>query len=279
MNPDIVRAFPGNPAQDGVFIAAHKGTHGGNIVQNTIAAFETALRSGAHILEVDAAKSTDGVFYAFHTGQEPGLIGSFRRLDTMSSSEIVICRYFNSNQCIKQEKINRLDDILEHFKHRCMINIDRGYFYMHDILQLIQRHGMSGQIIFKCKPNPQWLQLLETADSDILFMPIIQNADELTFAKRYNVNLTGAEVLFDTEESFLASEAFITQCHRENLLVWVNAITLDSDTALSAGHDDDTALLHCMDTGWGWLIDRGFDVIQTDWPFFLTQYIRNRAKR
>jgi len=260
-----------------VLIAAHKGTFGGNIIQNTIPAFETALLCGAQIIEVDAAKSTDGIYYAFHTGQEPGLIGTSKRLDAMSSREIETYRLINSNQCVAEERVNRLDDVLEHFRNRCLINIDRGFFYLEDTLKLIKRHRMEEQIIFKCEAKERWLRTLETEGSDIMFMPIIKGPEELALAKRYRINLIGAETLFDTEADALLEKPFIEQCHRENLLLWVNAITLNAESILSAGHDDNSAILHSMDYGWGWLIDRGFDIIQTDWPFLCSQYIKGRS--
>ena len=262
-----------------VLIAAHKGVFGGNIIQNTIAAFETALLSGAHILEVDAAKSTDGVFYAFHTGQEPGLIGVSKKLDAMSDQEINACCLINSNQCFVKEKVNRLDHVLEHFKHRCLINIDRGYFYLEDTIKLIQRHQMEEQVILKCAVKPKWMRCLESLGADIMFMPVIKHAKELELAKQYGINLVGAELLFDTDNSALVSEAFIAKCKAEHLLLWGNAITLNDYGTLSAGHDDDAALLKSREYGWGWFADRGFDIIQTDWTFLCAQYMQEYIKR
>ncbi len=260
-----------------VLIASHRGTFGGNVIQNTVAAFETALISGAHILEVDAARSTDGDFYAFHTGQEYGLIGTGKRLDRMSSEEIDTYCYINSNQCAVREGVNRLDDVLEHFRNRCLINIDRGYFYTEDTLRLILRHGMQEQVIFKCDPKPVWLTALQEIAPDIMYMPVIRSAEELAIVRQYNVNLIGVEILFGMDEHALASEAFITQCHADNLLLWVNAITLDDDTLLCARHDDNVSLLNNRELGWGWLIDRGFDIIQTDWVSLLAQYLNERG--
>ena len=51
-----------------ILIAAHRGTCGGNIVRNTIPAYENALKHGADIIEVDVIMSTDGDFYTFHNG-------------------------------------------------------------------------------------------------------------------------------------------------------------------------------------------------------------------
>mgnify|MGYP001851929125 FL=1 len=45
-----------------VFIAVHRGTWGGNVIQNTIQAYRIALDMGGDIFECDAALSADGVF-------------------------------------------------------------------------------------------------------------------------------------------------------------------------------------------------------------------------
>jgi glycerophosphoryl diester phosphodiesterase len=33
-----------------------------------------------------------------------------------------------------------------------------------------------------------------------------------------------------------------------------------------------------MDKGWGWLSDKGFDFIQTDWPMMLIDYLKKANK-
>ena len=60
--------------EKGVLVAAHRGTSGGNIPPNTIAAFDLALKEGADILEMDLFKSLDGEIFVFHTGTEPAYL-------------------------------------------------------------------------------------------------------------------------------------------------------------------------------------------------------------
>lgn len=51
-------------------LAAHRGVAGGNIPCNTLVAYEIALRQGADIVELDVARSADGVLFVFHPGME-----------------------------------------------------------------------------------------------------------------------------------------------------------------------------------------------------------------
>lgn len=59
----------------GVLVAAHRGTSGGNIPPNSIAAFDIALKEGADILEMDLFQSIDGELFVFQhrNGTEPSL--------------------------------------------------------------------------------------------------------------------------------------------------------------------------------------------------------------
>ena len=81
---------------------------------------------------------------------------------------------------------------------------------------------------------------------------------------------------FDSE---LASEEFISRMHRDDTLVWVNSIIYDYKEQLAGEHSDDTALTVSRDFGWGWLADKNFDIIQTDWTLAMCQYLNETGKR
>ena len=74
----------------------------------------------------------------------------------------------------------------------------------------------------------------------------------------------------------MISDAYIEDMHKRGLMVWVNSIIYDERAVLSAGHTDDAALTVSPDLGWGWIIDKGVDMIQTDWTLSLKNYIDSR---
>jgi glycerophosphoryl diester phosphodiesterase len=262
-----------NMRKNRVLLAAHRGTFGGNVIQNTIPAFENALKHGADILEIDIAKTIDGDFFVFHTGQEPGLLGTNQRLDTMTTKQVLSYRLYNGIQEITSQKINTLNDVLEHFKSKCMINIDRSWLYWKDIIYYIRNKGMDDQIILKSPPKENFLKLLEDSQAKIMYMPIIQKRQHLERALSCKINLIAVEIIFSSDKHELAQTQFIEKIHDKGLLSWVNAITLNDETILSGGHDDNCSIVKDMRDGWRWLIEQGFDIIQTDWPMLLTSYI------
>ncbi|MDR1032210.1 MAG: glycerophosphodiester phosphodiesterase family protein [Holosporales bacterium] len=272
--------FVDNPVKrarkNGVLLAAHRGTFGGNIIQNTIPAFENALKHGADILELDVAKTIDGDFFVFHIGQESCLLGTNQKLDTMTTNQVLSYNLYNSIQEITSQKINTLSDVLDHFKQKCLINIDRGWFYWEDLIRYLENKGMKDQIILKSPPEIEFLKQLEDSQTGIMYMPIIRRQRHLECVISHKINLAAVEVIFSSDDHELAQAQFIEEMHNRGLLLWVNAIVLNDKTILSGGHDDNRAITQNMHDAWGWLIDRGYDIILTDRPLLFKSYIAKR---
>ena len=147
------------------------------------------------------------------------------------------------------------------------------------IYETIKRHGMTDQMLVKSKISEKVLSVLENLCPELPFIPIVSEEHPMHkgLMKR-NINYIGAEVLFEKDDSPLAGKEFIDMMHNDGKLVWVNSIIYDFKDQLSGGHSDDTALTVSEDYGWGWLADRGFDFIQTDWTMMLVDYLKKSNK-
>jgi glycerophosphoryl diester phosphodiesterase len=132
---------------------------------------------------------------------------------------------------------------------------------------------MSNQNILKSPPKIDFLKLLEDSQTGIMYMPILQERRYLEYVLLHKINLVAAEIIFSSDNHELAQMQFIEEMHNKELLLWVNAITLDEKTILSGIHDDNHAILQNMHDAWGWLIDRGYDIILTDWPLLFKSYM------
>ena len=99
-----------------------------------------------------------------------------------------------------------------------------------------------------------------------------------TMAER-NVNYLGSEVVFDSEDAPVAGREYIERMHRMGKLIWCNGILYDYREPLSAGHSDDVSMLDDPEKGWGWLADRGYDIIQTDFLLPCRQFLENTGRR
>ena len=267
-------------AQERIIITAHRGVSGGNIPCNTIAAYDAALKHGADMIEIDANISADGTLYSLHPGMERIHLGRDCKLPEMHDDEIRELRYVNYDRAPTEWGLCTLDEIFERYKNRCYINVDKFWDHPEKISDLIRRHGMTDQIVVKTSPTERMLDIIEAYASEIAYLPIIKKDEGLhDMLKSRNINYIGAEVLFDSEESHLCSDEYISKMHADGKLVWVNSIIYNYKTQLSARHSDDTAIAGDEEKGWGWLADKGFDIIQTDWTLPLRLYLEETGRR
>ncbi len=263
---------------DNVQIVAHRGAAGSNIPCNTIPAFDIALKGGASILEMDLFKSTDGKIFIFHTGKEPYQLNKNIDLTKLDSEEIKKLRLINVDFNPTQWGINSFDDILEHFKGRCILNLDRIGDCIPDVIKVVERHNMKDQVLLKHAPIPSVLKIIEDVAPDYMFMPIYMEEDNASeIIEKMNINYIGAELVFKTEESTVIQPEYIESMKKRGKTLWGNAVLYNYKIPLSAGHTDDVSMIDDPDKGWGWLVDHGFDIIQTDWTYQCCKYLKDRG--
>ena len=260
-----------------ILVAAHRGAAGGNIPPNTIAAFDIALEEGADILEMDLFKSKDGEIFVFHTGTEPAYLDHHFRIETLTSEEIRRLRLCNVDLAETFMPLNTFDEVLEHYKNKCILNLDRCINIVKDVMETVERHGMSDQILLKSDPSDASLKLVETYASTVNYMPVYMEKDTASEKiEKMNINYVGAELVFESENSAIAQDSYLEMMHRKGKFLWANSLVYSSRVKLSAGHNDDISVTGHPDKGWGWLADKGFDIIQTDWTHHCVSYLKSR---
>lgn len=266
-------------AKENIIIVAHRGSAGGNIPCNTLTAYEIAIKQGADMIEVDVSCSRDGKLFLFHPGMEREHLNKLVHLPLLSFDKIKKLKYVNYDKTPTQFSIAGFDDFLEQFKGRCYINIDKFWGNPEKIYNAVKRHGMTDQILVKSKISEPVIKVLEDLCPELAYIPIV--SEEHPMHSRLmdkKINYLGAEVLFKNDNSYLASDEFIDMMHRDGKLVWVNSIIYNFKKQLSGGHSDDTALTISEDFGWGWLADKNFDFIQTDWTMMLVDYLKRTGR-
>lgn len=264
---------------DKVIVAAHRGVSGANIPCNTKTAYNIAIAQGADIVEIDVTKSADGKLFIFHPGMERAHLNKDIKLGEMTAKEISELRLVNQDNVPTSYGITPLDEMLEFLKDKAYINVDKYWMYMEEITYALRKAGVEKQAITKIPDNLKFVDMIEKIAPDIAFMPMIWHKDEFTDAVlERNVNYIGVEALFDSEDDAVVSDEYIAKMHKHGLLIYGDAIVYNERQIISAGHSDDVALAGNPDYGWGWFVDKKFDVIQTDWCIMLKNYLQTKIK-
>lgn len=264
--------------KDHILLAAHRGVAGGNIPCNTLTAYQIALDQGADIVETDVAVSNDGQLFTFHPHMEKAHLLFPTLIADMPAADTANLRYANFDNVPTQFGVQTFDETLELLKGKCFLNIDKFWTDIPRISDCIRRHGMADQVLIKTPAKQEYLDLVEKYAPDMPFMTVISREDTISesLLKR-NINYVGAEVLFSSEDAPVCQPEYLRAMHGSGLLVWCNSIIYDHRAQLTAGHSDDLAMSGKMDEAWGWLADRGFDIIQTDWLLPLRMYFQKRG--
>ncbi len=259
------------------FLAAHRGVCGGNIPCNTIESYKIALMQGADVVEIDVTKSKDGKYYVFHPGMEHVFLGIKTSLSEMTSEEIDATPILNPDKNGTKYRIPKLSEVFALLKDKVYINVDKYWMDIEGITAEIRKAGVEKQVIVKTYVDDKSFDELEKFAPDLMYMTMAWHKDEVTekIAKR-NINHIGIEVLFNSEDDEIASDEYIKTMHEKKLLLWSNGIVYNERDVLSAHHSDDVSMYDSPENGWGWLIDKNFDFIQTDWLLPLKLYINNR---
>lgn len=263
-----------------VLIAVHRGSSAGNIIENTIPAYLAAIQMGGDILEVDVIQSKDKYLYAFHHGMERKNFQKDFDIREKTRGEIENLSYINSNLEKTEYPVEKLANILRYFKGTQLINIDRAWDFFPEVCELLIQEEVVQQIILKGPLTSEIIAYLSEHSTKFMFMPKIEDLEQLQMLSSYqDINIVGVEIKVPTENSYFFKKEHIAKIKKNNLFVWINALTIDDEKKLFAGKDDNLSITQNAENGWGVLLEKGADVIQTDWPSLLLKYKKKWIKK
>ena len=263
------------------FLVAHRGVCCANIPCNSLAAYKIAIDQGADVVEIDVSKSKDGKFYVFHPGMEHIFLRSDRLISEMTSEEVDSMFLVNQDGVKTSYRVPYLSEVFALLKDKVYINVDKYWTDVKGINEEIYKAGVEKQVIVKTYVDKKSIEDVKKNTGDLMFIPLVWNDDSEDITrelKESGVNVIGVEILFDNENAPCVSDEYIAKLKNNGILVWMNSIVYDEKSVISAHHTDDKALTVDAEYGWGWLIDKGADFIQTDWLLMVKKFIKARKK-
>lgn len=263
-----------------VLLVAHRGTAGGNIPCNSLQAFQAALNQGADIIELDVDSSSDGELFIQHPKMEKVHLRMQDSIRTFPASVVEQFRLSNWDLTPTEWNIVRLEEALRLMRGKCIVNIDKFWVHPKEISDLIRKLGMEDQVLIKTENKPEYLADVERYAPDIPYMTIAKGVDNThEELMQRNINYVGVEAVFSTEDAQVASKEYLDRMHRDGKIVWANSIVYNYKAVLAAYHNDDISMIEDPEKGWGWLADRGFDLIQTDFILPCRLFLEQTGRR
>ena len=248
--------------------------------ENSIQAIEECIRLGIEMVEIDVRRTKDGHLVVIHdktldrTTDGQGMVSE---LTLSELSELKLKEgQGGENASLTSQHVPTLEEALLAAKDKILVNLDAKADIRDDAYLLAKELGVENQILIKMSlSSPDEADLSKTAFFDnTFFMPIVREKSGILanqIASFAEIGPVAFEVIYQTEEQLIAAcEAAAAQEAR----CWVNTLW----ERLAPGHSDDVAYLN-PDAHWGHLIRLGVNMIQTDRPTALLNYLESQNLR
>jgi glycerophosphoryl diester phosphodiesterase len=271
---DSLIAILKNPEDPYVMVAVHRGDWR-NYPENSLQAIQSSIDMGADIVEIDLQETKDGHLVLMHdktidrTSTGKGKVADF------TLAELKQFQLKSGMGRPTGQRIPTLEEAMNLAKGKILVNLDKGYDHSEKAYEVLRKTGTVDHAIFKGKhPHAKVAADLKKIIDEIFFMPIVSldqpDAEQIIDAYLSKQNKPVAfELLFITERSSILNK--LNEFRKRGSRVWVNTLWDE----LCAGRTDDKAVNN-IGGSYGWFVDKGVNIIQTDRPRLLLEYLKER---
>jgi glycerophosphoryl diester phosphodiesterase len=295
--PPASRAQPNGglealPVSARPLVVAHRGCHApspqrgiGGAPENSLLALENCIAIGADMMETDIRRSRDGVLVIMHdpdvdrTTDGHGLVAD---LTAAQLTRLHLRQGFGGPSApLTGQTVPTLEALLRAAKGRLAINLDIKAPVYEQTVAMAANLGLLNQVLVKIavEPSDPAFGAMEP-DKRTWFQPIIDQRDAkitpanlsaLIFRQARGddgarlANVRNIELVYQTDAFFDSAR---DAAKAQGLRVWINTLGPEF-----AGGRWDKGAAKDPDAAWGWLIQHGVGIIQTDRPADLLDYI------
>lgn len=263
----------------GVKIACHRGKFSSSVIENTSRAFLLAIAEGADMVEMDLALTKDGILIGHHDKTMQRFLHVDRPVSDFTWDEIRRMPLYNYFDEINVVGLETFDEILHALKGKTILVLDRCWDYLDAVYDALQRAEMVDQAVIKFQITNEDACVWAAAHPDCVYIPMVRDVDMLPVVKklRSKTQVAGIEILPKTPDDAIFSAETATWLKARGMRIWCNSLSYAKRLTFGAGFDDLRAMELGGDAGWGELISRGVDIIQTDWPMEVASYLQRKG--
>lgn len=276
------------PTDDHIMVVAHRGDWR-NAPENSIQAVMNCIHMGVEIVEIDIRMTLDSQLVVIHDKTLDRTTTGTGKVSARTLEEIKNLQLKNGAGGKTHHTVPTLKEMMMAVKGKpVLLNLDKAWDYLPQTFEVLRETGTAGQCIFKGNEPYEFMRksLGNLLDS-IIYMPMVWPSDYNIYKKKKDLikdpgkytrdyinelDPLAFEVIYSKEESDIFNA--IDEMAQHDIAVWVNALW----DKLCAGHHDDVAIAD-PESHYGWIIAHGANIIQTDRPAFLIEYLNSKNLR
>ena len=277
---DALRAKLASRDRDYVFVAMHRGDWR-NFPENSKGAILSCIALGADIVELDVRRTKEGRFVLMHDNKIDRTTTGKGLVSELTVPELKKFKMKMDGKPTKYD-ILTLEEALELTRGKILFNVDKFTEHPHEILDALAAAGALKEVIVKSLHSPEKAKELfgdywpRVESGEILYMPVIQFCWGKHEKARKDLPLWIAteprttsmyEMCFDNAKDTETLKKILAAPGRPR--IWINTMW----DSLAAGNGEYRSAKNgqsmpagmlAPDKTWGWAIDAGATMIQTD---------------
>lgn len=276
LKSDSIRGTLLNPHSNEVLVVSHRADWR-NAPENSIQAVQNCIEMGVDMVEIDLKKTKDGHLIIMHDKTIDRTTTGKGKPEDYTLEELKKFYLKSGTGHPTSHRIPTLEEVMLLCKGKVLVNIDQGYNYFREVYDILEKTGTADQCVIKA--GLPYLRVKEENGDvfdKVIFMPIVnlckEDAAQMIAEYQEQMKPVAYELVFKTDDKTVLE--LIDKTKASGAKLFINSLWPE----LCAGHDDDRAIERKEpDRAWGWIIDRGAMLIQTDRPVQLLNYLRSKG--
>jgi glycerophosphoryl diester phosphodiesterase len=240
-------------------VISHRGNHVA-AQENTLAAFQNAIKVGADYVEIDLRTSKDSQLVIMHDGTVNRMTNGIGKVSDLTWAELKQLNVIEKNHPEwPEQSIPLFSEVLKLCKGKINIYLDFKNADVNASYQALKKAGMQHSVIVYINAPHQLVEWKKIAPQIPLMVSLpdsVQSAAQLnSFLEQYKIHLLDGSYKEYTVEMVNAAKA-------KNIPVWP-----DIQSATEGPEQ------------WEKAINLGFTGLQTDHPEAMVNYLKNKKRR
>ena len=286
INPSFTLLREKENKNEYVWVAAHRGDWI-YAPENSIPALEHAIFFGADMIETDVRLTKDGKIIMMHDYSVDRTTDGKGTIADLTFEEIQKLHLRNNFGGMTDLKVPTLEEYIQVAKDQILLYLDKAGYdlpgheqgdLVKELLKILKTHNVLEQSVFVLDwPYSKAKEIFGDDLKKVIYVPVIEDKipNLSAYVNEYIQKLRPVAFQFRMES--LDSETYkqLPKVLESGSKAFV-AATWDEHTA---NHSDLVSIFQRPSAGWGWLLEQGFSILETNYPKDLMQYLHSENRR
>ena len=270
---------------DYVWVAAHRADYV-FAPENSIPALENAIYFGADMIETDVRLTKDGHIVMMHDYTVDRMTNGTGRVSDLTLAEIKTLQLRNNWGGSTKYQVPTLEEFIQVAKGKVCLYLDKaGYdlpgheegHLVKELLKVLRKNNVLEESIFVLDWSYEKAKKIFGSDLEkVIYCPVIDdkipNLDD--YVNEYIQKLSPIAFQFRFKSLDTRTYQLLPKVLNSGSKAFV-AATWNEHTA---NHSDQVSIFKRPSEGWGWLIEQGFRILETNYARDLIQYLKSENR-